>query len=212
MLKQSVQRWNALRWANPQYIPDLSSADLEAVDLSGADLRRADLRGAYLSGAKLVHADLSGADLRRSHFANADLRHADLRGADLRGADLRGANLQETQFEGAVLSQTILDPACWTRPLLKLWGQAGDENRIHLIQALETKTALHGRWLDGDEASPEAILSGRGAESDDFTLAWDTFGITEEQVLRVLLAASGQAVADNASGSPRAMAAGQVGA
>jgi uncharacterized protein YjbI with pentapeptide repeats len=186
MLKDSVQAWNGLRHCDPDYIPDLSAADLEGRDLSGADLRNVDLRGAYLSGAKLANADLRRADLRRAHLTYADLTDADLAGADLRGADLHGAELHGAKLEGALVTGTILDPCCWTKPLLLLWKDASPGRRERLVRALEMKTALHGKWLDGSAASPEAILSERGAATDDFTFAWDTYAISEEVVLGVL--------------------------
>jgi uncharacterized protein YjbI with pentapeptide repeats len=186
MLKDSVLEWNELRKSDPAYVPDLSAVDLEGRDLSGADLRRVDLRGAYLSGTRLVGADLRRADLRRAHLACADLTDADLAGADLRGADLHGAELHGARLDGALVAGTILDPECWTKPLLMLWKEASPGRRERLVRALEMKTALHRKWLDGPTGSPEAILSERGAAIDDFTFAWDTYGISEELVLRVL--------------------------
>jgi uncharacterized protein YjbI with pentapeptide repeats len=190
MLNGSVHVWNELRKSDPGYIPNLSSADLEGRDLRGADLRRVDLRGAYLSGTKLARADLRHADLRRAHLTCADLMDADLAGADLRGADLHGAELHGARLEGALVAGTILDPDCWTKPLLMLWKEASPGRRERLVRALEMKTALHRKWLDGSDGSPEAILSERGAATDDFTFAWDTYGISEELVLGILKAAS----------------------
>ena len=190
LLKQGVRGWNALRHAHPSSVPNLSAVDLEGAELSRADLRRADLRGAYLSGANLAGADLNGADLRRAHLTDANLRGADLRHADLRGADLRDANLRGARLEGASLARTVLDPARWAAPLLQLWREACDEDRARLIQALESKTAIHRAWMRGPAACPEAILSGHGAQTDDFSLAWDTYGISEDQVLQVLRAAT----------------------
>ncbi|HUI78338.1 MAG TPA: pentapeptide repeat-containing protein [Bryobacteraceae bacterium] len=190
MLKQSVQAWNGLRKSDPAYVPDLCAADLEGRDLSGADLRLADLRGAYLNGAKLAGSDLRRADLRRAHLTYVDFTGADLTGADLRGADLHGAELQGAKLEGALVTETILDPDCWTKPLLALWREAAPGRRERLVQALEGRTALHRHWLDESAGSPEAILSERGAATDDFTFAWDTYGISEELVLRVLTAAN----------------------
>lgn len=192
MLNQSVQVWNGLRRSDPAHVPDLSGADLEARDLSGADLRLADLRGAYLNGAKLERADLRRADLRRAHLSYADLSDADLAHADLRGADLHGAELRGANLDGALVAGTILDPVCWTRPLLELWNQASPAQREQLVQALERKTTLHRRWTDGLSRSPEAILSERGAATDDFTFAWDTYGISEETVLGVLKTVGGK--------------------
>ena len=186
MLKDSVQAWNGLRRSDPAYVPDLRAADLEGRDFSGANLRRVDLRGAYLNGAKLARADLREADLRRAHLTYADLTGADLRGADLRGADLHGAELLGAKLEGAAIAGTILDPDCWTAPLFALWKQASPEQRERLIQALQNKTALHGKWQQGAQRSPEAILSDRGAPVDDFAFAWDTYAISEELILRVL--------------------------
>jgi len=186
MLKNSVQAWNELRRSDPAHVPDLSAADLEGRDLSGADLRKADMRGAYLNATKLARADLRRADLRRAHLTYADLTEANLEGADLRGADLHGAELHGANLDNALVAGTILDPLCWTKPLLALWKQASPGRREQLIHALEMKTALHGKWLDGPAGSPEAILSERGAATDDFTFAWDTYGISEELVLGVL--------------------------
>jgi hypothetical protein len=190
MLKQSVETWNAMRRGDPEYVPDLSTADLEERDLSGADLQQADLRGAYLNAAKLAAADLRRADLRRAHLTYADLSEANLEGADLRAADLHGADLRGAKLDGALVEGTILDPLCWTKPLLTLWDQASQENRERLVAALENKTVLHRKWMEGPTGSPEAILSKRGAASNDFTFAWNTYGISEERVLAVLKAAS----------------------
>jgi Pentapeptide repeats (8 copies) len=190
MLKPSVETWNAMRRSDPDYVPDLSAVDLEEHDLSGADLRQADLRGAYLNCTKLIGADLRRADLRRAHLTYADLSEANLEGADLRAADLHGTDLRGAKLDRARVEYTILDPSCWTKPLLMLWEQASPENRERLVVALENKTALHRKWMEGFTGSPEAILSKRGAVTDDFTFAWDTYGISEERVLSVLKAVS----------------------
>jgi uncharacterized protein YjbI with pentapeptide repeats len=186
MLNESVRAWNGLRRSDPAHVPDLRAADLEGRDLSGADLKMADLRGAYLNGARLAGSDLTGADLRRAHLTYVDLTNADLTRADLRGADLHGAELQGAKLEGALLTNTILDPVCWAKPLLALWRDASPARRERLMHALQEKTALHRQWMTVSGASPEAILSERGAASDDFTFAWDTYAIPEELVLGVL--------------------------
>jgi hypothetical protein len=128
------------------------------------------------------------------------LKDADLAGADLRGADLHGAELEGAKLDGALVAGTILDPDCWTKPLLALWQNATPGRRERLVRALEMKTALHRKWLDGPAASPEAILSERGAATDDFTFAWDTYGISEELVLGVLKTAASQPLQMSACG------------
>jgi len=186
ILKTSVQDWNALRQRNPDWVPHLAGIDLEGAELARANLRDADLRGTYLCGACLRWADCRGADLRRALLMEADLTAADLRRANLTAANLAGAQLFGAKLQHAVIAQTILDPERWAKPLVKLWEQAPLERRWRMLEALRTKTALRRKWSDGVYACPEALLSDAGADTDDFMAAWNTYGITEEQVLQSL--------------------------
>jgi hypothetical protein len=185
-LGRGVLQWNSFRRRNREYVPQLSGADLEGWDLSSADLRGADLRGAHLTGAKLRGANLRGADLRRARLIDADLTSADLEKANLRHAELRGSLLLGAKLEGANLAETILDPLRWEKALLALWHQATTGRRQNLVEALLSRSALHTKWKSDTSACPEAILSDRGLETDDFMLAWSTYAIGEEQILRLL--------------------------
>lgn len=106
VVKRNVEAWNHLRKSDPEYVPDLSEADLEDVDLSGADLRQANLHGGYFNRANFTGADLREADLRHAHLVEADFS-----GADLTRADLRGAHVTGVKLERAVVAGTIFDPA-----------------------------------------------------------------------------------------------------
>jgi uncharacterized protein YjbI with pentapeptide repeats len=186
MAGSAMREWKNSRIPDRMGVPTFVSADLEERDFSGDDLRNVDFRGAYLTGAKLVGTNLRGADLRRAHLNEANLQGADLSGANLSGSDLRGADLNRATLDNAIVKETILDPDLWVKPLLALWNRADDTRREHLIRALEEKTALRGKWVDGANACPEAILSERGAETDDFMSAWNTYAITEEHLLMLL--------------------------
>jgi len=194
LLKRGPREWNAWRRRHREYIPQLSEADLENSDLRGANLAGADLRGAYLSGAKLQRANLRAADLRRAHLLDGYFTGTDLRCADLRRADLRGSKLIKANLAGAILDDTILDPRRWTRAILQLWEDARPENRRRLVEALQNRTALHRGWRKGTSACPEAILSDKGAKTDDFMYAWRTGGVSEEQLLKVLMTTPARAI------------------
>jgi len=161
LLKRSVMEFNRWRNEHPNTVVNLRMAKLFWTDLSGADLSRANLSGADLSGA-----NLSGADLSRAILSEAILSRADLSGAKLDGS--------------------TLDPAVWGPPIKKLWGSACQERQQALVSALKEGRALHGKWVDGTEMCPEGYLLGGAGKKDAFTAAWDTYGISAEQVLRVL--------------------------
>jgi len=131
ILKQGVEAWNAWRRANPDAVPHLMQANLNAANLKGADfsladltlasliranlseatLSRADLGRAYLTRANLTRADLSGAYISFAKLDEANLSLANLGTADLGGADLSGANLTGARLGGAFLSYANLTRA-----------------------------------------------------------------------------------------------------
>jgi uncharacterized protein YjbI with pentapeptide repeats len=105
IVKKGVGSWNKWRGENPDFLPDLS----------GADLSEEDLRGANFDKAVLCGANLRRADLRNARLSEADLRNAYLRGANLREANLSKANLSLANLTDANLNEAKLD-------LAKLWG------------------------------------------------------------------------------------------
>lgn len=54
LLMSDVEEWNRMREANPEWIPNLSGADLRGSDLRYADLRYADLNRAKVSRSQLA--------------------------------------------------------------------------------------------------------------------------------------------------------------
>lgn len=112
-LRWAYLRWADLRWAD-LWKANLSEADLSEADLSRAGLSKAILIRAVLSRADLSEAifreaDLSGAILSRADLSGADLSSkANLNGANLNGANLRGADLSGADLREAFLSQTVL--------------------------------------------------------------------------------------------------------
>lgn len=114
----------------------LEGANFESADLTDADLTGADLNNAQFTGTRLVQANLAEADLtaarlkatdltaavlKRSQLSHADLSLAKLPGADMESADLSGASLVMADmknvkvdyalFDGANLTQAVLNQA-----------------------------------------------------------------------------------------------------
>lgn len=89
----------------------LTAADLREAEFVGAILKEADLSRATLDGATFEDADLSRARLTGASLKGARLFGAKFIGADLSTADLTGALVdEETDFTGADLTETVLDP------------------------------------------------------------------------------------------------------
>ena len=87
---------------------DLHGLDLSEAILAEGNLRNANLTNVNFSRSFLNFADLSGADLTGATLLNADLTEANLTGANLTRANLRGAQTTDTDFSGAVFSNTIM--------------------------------------------------------------------------------------------------------
>jgi uncharacterized protein YjbI with pentapeptide repeats len=102
-LLRGVDVWNAWRASRPEFLPDLSKADLREAVLSRADLQRADLHGANLTAADLKHADLTSANLSDAVLSHADLTHANLRDSVASGAQFLKTRLRSANFKGAML-------------------------------------------------------------------------------------------------------------
>ncbi len=126
ILQLGVSIWNQWRASEPLTIPDLRHADLSGFHLENVNLCRADLRHANLSKAYLFEADFQSADLRHANLTRAGLIGANLHRANLSGAivkqaylaqsDLSNANLsdthlQKTDFQSALLTETIFKGA-----------------------------------------------------------------------------------------------------
>ena len=106
--RHGVAAFNKARADDPDWVPDLTDANLSGVNLRKANLRNADLRFANLISADLMCADLSRANLNLAKLNlaklyKADLHEADLREADLFVADLHKANLSEADLYRANL-------------------------------------------------------------------------------------------------------------
>ncbi|HMN20137.1 MAG TPA: DUF2169 domain-containing protein [Ottowia sp.] len=82
------------------------ACELAQADFSGALLSNLSLRGAVLTGAVLRGASLHGSD-----FSECDLTGADLRGADARAARFVRARLAQARFDGANLTDAVLQHA-----------------------------------------------------------------------------------------------------
>ena len=111
--RHGVAAFNAARADDPDWLPDLTDANLTGVNLHeanlrnanlyDADLHEADLRNADLHSADLAHADLRGVNLRQADLYHANLRRADLSRADLNLINLREADLSAAKLSGAKL-------------------------------------------------------------------------------------------------------------
>lgn len=122
-LLEGVDAWNARR-RRDEFVPDLSSAQLQDSNLIGADLDDARLDRAYLHSANLSNANLRRADLTRANLHSSCLVDASLQGAtltqailaeaDLSGADLSSANLSGSWLDGATLNGADLGGATLT--------------------------------------------------------------------------------------------------
>ncbi len=118
---------------------NLTGADLSGADLSGLDFERAQFRGTLFTGATLSRTLLNGADLRDACLKEANLAEASLIGANLCKAkcpsailvrtDLSMANCREASFEGAIMSDTILQKAIFIQTALKLVYPGGSNIR-----------------------------------------------------------------------------------
>jgi hypothetical protein len=116
ILKQSVEMWNAWRYANNSIRPNLAGTNLKGANLHGADLEGANLEGTNLEGANLedanlAFADLDGANLEGANLEDANLEFAALDDANLKSANLEGANLKLAGLRGANLAFAALDDA-----------------------------------------------------------------------------------------------------
>ena len=117
-LRADVDEWNCVRSKDPDWRPDLASANLRGASLDLADLRHAILRGADLTLSNLIGADLRWADLRDANLVGARLIGTDFSGADLRGADLRTAeDLTTEQMQEAIGDEKTFLPDETPRPL-----------------------------------------------------------------------------------------------
>ncbi|CAM2066350.1 Pentapeptide repeat-containing protein [Sulfidibacter corallicola] len=108
VLKTNLAGWNQLRAGFPDYVPNLSKADLSGVNLAGADLRRVNLIRADLSGANLNKADLSRANLISTHLADANLSGALLKESNLMRAVLDRCNLNRVDLSAVNFAQASL--------------------------------------------------------------------------------------------------------
>jgi len=165
-MKEGVDAWNKWRKANPEIIPDLTSAHISGSGFRGGDLRRAnqsraredrrlgdfdaDLRRANLSHALLSNAYLGSANLIRADLTGAILSDANLRCADLTGANLRwsvlGANLFGATLDGANLTHADLGLA-------------------HLGKAKLAKAKMHFASLSSTTFGDNDLSSVKGLES-----------------------------------------------
>ena len=98
-----------------------SGRDGGPANVAGRDLRPAPIfrnrtRPGLAAGKVLaVDMDFSESRLQAACFDGADLRGANFQGADLRGASFRGANLTHARFAGAMLQDLKLERGA-TRP------------------------------------------------------------------------------------------------
>lgn len=165
-LRADLTRYNGIiRGLIHQIASDL---DLSRQDLSGLDLSYIDFG---------PRANLSGVTMSRK---------TQLRGADLAYANMADSMLSSVDLDDVFLKGSTLDSEVWTKPLFKLWDEACGEKRTKLVKALKSKKALRGEWIDGPRMCPEAYLLGEEGVGDDFTEAWDTEGVSFEQVLAEL--------------------------
>lgn len=111
LLKTDVEKFNAIREANPSWTIDISEARLCRARLSFANLAHANLEKADLLGAKLGSAELSFANLVYANLEKTDLLGAKLFSTNLTGATLIEANLAYANLEHASLEKAILKGA-----------------------------------------------------------------------------------------------------
>ncbi len=108
-LKKGTEVWNQWRKDNPNFKPnlrsaDLSGANLEGVNLEYANLIRTNFTGANLSNANLRYVNLSDANLANTNLSGVDLWSANLDRTNLSDANLTGANLEKVDLESANLT------------------------------------------------------------------------------------------------------------
>jgi len=173
-------------------------AERRKVKGSQLDLRDSDLQRIFMTGADLTYADLTGANMKKVHarrasfaaavMVNASLDEADLVGADLTGANLTGATLTFSRLHGAILTDanlqgTILDPELWMPTILQFWQEATEAIRRLLIASLQINRML-GAGINGTSwRCPVGYRVSNELDGDPFVVAFDTHGITPQQVL-----------------------------
>lgn len=106
-----VNKFNKARRDHPDWIPDLTGADLSQANIPGINLQNATLfsvnfRATNLQRADLSHANLLKADCRGANLRDSDLQHADIdnfdeedMAADFREAIICGVTISACQVE-----------------------------------------------------------------------------------------------------------------
>ncbi|KAF8065811.1 TL20.3 [Scenedesmus sp. PABB004] len=127
----------------------LASALLSIAQPAWADLNvyEAEAGGEFGRGSAMQYGeadvqgrDFSKQDLRRSNFTSADCRRANFKGSNLQGAYFMKAVAFQTNFEGANLSDVLMDRAVMNEAVLR--------NAI-LERAVFTRSDLGGADVEG---------------------------------------------------------------
>ncbi|GBG61201.1 hypothetical protein CBR_g19734 [Chara braunii] len=135
----------------------LSGLGFVAPPLASAELNKyeADTRGEFGIGSAVQFgsADLRGTmhkneNFRRANFTSADMRGADFSGSFFNGAYMEKAVAYQTNFDGADLSDTLMD-----RMVL---NEANLKNAL-LVRAVLTRSDLGDATIDGADFS-DAVL------------------------------------------------------
>ena len=108
LLSRGVDYWNQFREEKPNFIFNLSGADLSNFNLRNINFTETNLSGANLTNTDLRDANLGRANLRGANLSGTNLRDAWLRDAFLDGANLSGANLRDTNLQDTDL-RNVLD-------------------------------------------------------------------------------------------------------
>ena len=139
LLLEGVDRWNAMRKKDGDFIPDFRNVEVDRIlwesgctplyDLRGVNLRRANLRGATLKNANLSEASL----------VLADLTDADLSGCNLAGACLVEARLENTKLHKSVLvGANLAGVKLWKARLLECTPEHKEDCQLDPIKSVSS--------------------------------------------------------------------------
>lgn len=166
LLTTSIQAFNELREAYPQWIPNFSGENFENANLRGVNLSSAVLINTKFIAANLVESDLERANLSNAQLSSADLSHAnlkyvifseaDLTEAILNGADIRGARLETEDIDSGYFAE-VTDEKGRTVKVLDLLDIKYDSSTV-LPETTTFGTTSSRLFIGGKYIETETLL------------------------------------------------------
>lgn len=180
LLQQGLSVWNAFRYNNSGFQPDLRSADLRGVSLRQYDLRGANLERAQLQDCDLCQSTLTEANLSGANLTGAGLNRAFLLATNAAGARFEQAMMRSTEMAGVILESAVLDRADLVHSrITQARCRAASFQDADLRGCTLDKTDLSDALLNGANLSNASVVQTRlsGANLDGARIygisAWD---------------------------------------